>query len=91
VSVQCICCDKSLKNYMADEKGHQPYNGLAFQSRGAYGTTIFDPMDGSYIEITVCDECLRDAIESGIVFFSNPRERTEILAEFAPAQPVEEK
>jgi hypothetical protein len=38
---------------------NQPAEGTAFQSQGHYGSTVFDPMDGSYIEINVCDDCLR--------------------------------
>jgi hypothetical protein len=53
----CIRCEKQLENIM-EGRGVQPVDGLAFHSHGHYGTGIFDPMDGSYIEIVVCDECL---------------------------------
>lgn len=36
----------------------QPSGGLAFRTRGHYGSTFFDPMDGSGLEIAVCDECV---------------------------------
>lgn len=55
--VPCIICDKQLKN-VAEETSNQPYSGTCFNSYGHYGSTIFDPMDGSYLEINVCDECL---------------------------------
>ncbi len=46
-----ICADLKIQ-------GHQPNDGLSFHSYGHYGTTFFDPMDGSCIQIAVCDECL---------------------------------
>jgi hypothetical protein len=48
---------------MEDEDISQPYDGLAFQSQGHYGSTVFDPMDGTYLEINICDECLLRASE----------------------------
>ena len=33
--------------------------GLMFQTYGHYGTTVFDPMTGEYLEIVVCDECIK--------------------------------
>ena len=53
----CIVCGKKLPN-VTDDSENQPSGGTCFQSHGQYGSTIFDPMDGSYIEIIVCDECL---------------------------------
>lgn len=62
----CIACKKVLENIM-DERGFQPARGLAFVTRGHYGSTFFDPMDGSFLEIAVCDDCVRAATEAGIV------------------------
>jgi len=53
----CIACGKVLRN-VTDDSVNQPYEGTAFTSAGHYGSTVFDPMDGSYLEIIVCDECL---------------------------------
>jgi hypothetical protein len=36
---------------------------VAFHSEGHYGSTVWDPMDRKYIEINVCDECLRTRSE----------------------------
>ena len=55
--VPCIVCGKELHNVM-DESDNQPSSGTAFQSHGHYGSTAWDPMDGQYIEINVCDPCL---------------------------------
>lgn len=67
----CIACRKEMKNYMSD--GLQPDDGICFYSKGHYGSTVFDPMDGSYLEICVCDECLTKAASEGLVY------RAEIL------------
>lgn len=48
---------------------NQPLDGLAFSTGGAYGTTLFDPMDGSTLEVNVCDPCLRKASEQRRVLF----------------------
>src|ERR1044072_5509870 len=55
--VPCIRCNKPLSNIF-DHAENQPYEGTTFQSHGHYGSTAFDPMDGQYIEINVCDACL---------------------------------
>jgi len=61
-ALSCIACGKELKN-VDETAANQPYKGTAFQSHGHYGSTIYDPMDGRYIEINVCDECLKDKRE----------------------------
>ena len=58
--VPCIVCDRVLEEAMSDSF-NQPYKATAFLSHGHYGSTFFDPMDGRYIEINVCDVCLERA------------------------------
>lgn len=53
--MKCIICKKSLEDIGDD---NQPIGGLSFHSYGHYGTSVFDPMDGTYLEINVCDECV---------------------------------
>lgn len=62
----CIRCGQALENLM-EGQGVQPGNGLAFFTYGHYGSAVFDPMDGSHLEICVCDRCLREAGEQGVV------------------------
>lgn len=50
----CARCDKPLD----DLHDFQPNDGLCFTAYGHYGSTLFDPLDGSYMQIVVCDECL---------------------------------
>lgn len=53
----CICCDKELKNLFEDDC-LQPSEGLHFYTYGHYGSTYFDPMDGSTLNVFICDSCL---------------------------------
>lgn len=70
-TLHCIACPATMQNVMG-EKGHQPIDGLSFHTHGHYGSAVFDPMDGSYIQIAVCDACLTNAFERGIVRQSAP-------------------
>lgn len=64
--IKCIRCERALQNIQPNI-GFQPDDGLAFYTNGHYGSTFFDPMDGSYLEIAVCDECVRSLSERGFV------------------------
>jgi hypothetical protein len=62
-SVKCFCCDADLVNWeYASRSGKlvnvHPMSGLHFQTYGHYGSTIFDPMDGTSLDIAICDECV---------------------------------
>lgn len=57
LALNCARCDRELIN--VDETAtNQPDGGTAFETHGHYGSTAFDPMDGSIIEVSFCDECL---------------------------------
>src|SRR4051794_10900173 len=61
MALPCVVCGCELEDVgHGGGDGNQPYAGTAFQSHGHYGSTIYDPMDGRYIEINICDPCLRD-------------------------------
>lgn len=73
MKLACIKCEKNLENILADiplREGQQPVGGLAFMTTGHYGSSFFDPMDGTYIEVSICDECLIDADKRGCIFYS---------------------
>lgn len=55
--MNCFRCDKVLKNLIKEKENH-PVDGVAFITYGHYGSKIFDPMDGTYLEINICDDCL---------------------------------
>jgi hypothetical protein len=54
---------------------HQPVDGLGFHTRGAYGSSYFDPMDGSYLELSICDGCVEEADKKGFVNRGEPDPR----------------
>lgn len=54
----CFKCDKKLNNYQQLPVVH-PNNGLHFKGYGAYGSTVFDPMNGTSLDLVICDECLK--------------------------------
>jgi len=61
--IQCFCCDKELDNMEYESRNGKyvyihPMDGLHFQTYGHYGSTVFDPMDGSSLDIAICDECV---------------------------------
>ena len=59
--VPCIVCGYEPDTAFHGCTSNQPYKATTFLSRGHYGSTFFDPMDGTYIEINVCDVCLERA------------------------------
>jgi hypothetical protein len=73
MEIQCVKCEKVLENFMPETKGMQPNCGLAFLSYGHYGSTYFDPMNGTYIEISLCDECVKQADDRGLVYHGSNR------------------
>lgn len=67
LDLPCFKCGQALKNATSTSDGlamnqNQPSEGLSFKSHGHYGGTAFDPMDGHYLEINICDLCLLKAL-----------------------------
>lgn len=60
MKLNCFRCNIELEDFSYV----QPLKGLAFISYGHYGSEYFDPMDGSTIEIVICDNCLKQNKES---------------------------
>lgn len=56
-AVPCLICGGELRNVL-DTGFNQPSGGLEFSTPGHYGTTVFDPMDGTRLVVNVCDNCL---------------------------------
>lgn len=61
--VTCFVCDAKLYNWVPKSStgksvNIQPMEGLHFNTYGHYGSTLFDPMDGSSLDIVICDVCL---------------------------------
>lgn len=57
-----------------------PYDALLFITHGNYGSTLYDPdNDREYLLVSICDDCVRDAGNRGIVLRceSFPRPKTD--------------
>jgi hypothetical protein len=55
--LNCARCDREVEA-VDDDYVNSPYKATAFTTHGHYGSTIFDPMNGCYLEINLCDECI---------------------------------
>jgi hypothetical protein len=55
----CMICGRDLKA-AAPGSQNQPSGGTYFLTYGNYGSTVFDPLGVSVLEISVCDGCLRE-------------------------------
>lgn len=72
--MKCIICGKILESAFDNEI--QPYGGTMFSTYGHYGSTVFDPMDGTQLILIICDPCL---VEKGIdkkIFLYNEYDET---------------
>lgn len=66
--VPCIVCGAELENVERDAN-NQPYEGTAFYTHGHYGSTAFDQLNGSMLEINICDKCLKEKGKAGHVLW----------------------
>ena len=86
----CILCHRELENVFKDDilDTNQPYKGTSFISRGHYGSTVFDPLDGSFIEINFCDECLiAEAALQNVLVYKRKRKNPEETWDPVPWSP----
>lgn len=65
-STPCIVCGRTLSR-ATDDYEAQPDDGVMFSTHGNYGSTVFDPMNGTTLLINVCDECIVEAGKKGRV------------------------
>lgn len=61
----CIICKKQIKPLYEGE--HTPEYATTFHTSGHDGSGLFDPMDGSFLQINICDNCLAAAAEQDLV------------------------
>lgn len=62
-SFPCIVCGRHLERVFEEEG--QPSNGVTCSTRGNYGSTVFDPMDGTGLAFNICDPCVVEKSEEG--------------------------
>lgn len=67
MKTNCIICKCEVDNwdeaYPENEAQVHPIGGTAFRTYGHYGSSVFDPMDASYLEVVLCDPCLKERLE----------------------------
>ena len=61
--IPCMVCAKELDNLEYDMRDGKrvevhPTGGLHFRTYGHYGSTVFDSMDGTCLDLAICDECI---------------------------------
>jgi hypothetical protein len=66
-ALPCLVCKKGLVRVFDDAHQAQAEDGLFCETSGNYGSTFFDPMDGSELSFCVCDTCMKEACEAGRV------------------------
>ena len=54
--MQCIICDKALE--MVNKIWNLPKEAVNFYTYGHHGSAVFNPLDGSVMKVTICDDCL---------------------------------
>ena len=92
-TLPCIVCMEPLKNIFPAKSPatgedwdqiNQPDSGITFATYGQYGTTVFDPMDGSFLEINICDDCVKEReAQGGFILHGVPR-RTRRETRYQP-------
>lgn len=67
MKTNCVVCYEEVDNWdIAYPNGSNvvhPTGGTVFRTYGHYGSGIFDPMDASYLEIVVCDACMKQRMQ----------------------------
>lgn len=63
-------------NYTGEDQVHYPpMDATVWTSQGNYGSTLFDPMDGTYLDLFVCDPCLKKR-KKRLVWIAEERKTT---------------
>lgn len=71
----CIKCSKQLEPaFGGSDTRNAPWGATVFISYGQYGSTLFDEMDGTYLELNICDDCLREIARAGKILHVKPQQ-----------------
>lgn len=72
MKTNCIICKCDVENwdiaYPEDKPMVHPIGGTVFRTYGHYGSSVFDPMDASYLEVVFCDSCLTERLNNAFVY-----------------------
>ncbi len=74
-ALPCILCKRELHSY--DDYSNHPSEGVCANTRGNYGSRVYDSMNGRYLEFSICDDCLIEAGDRGLIYEINPVPRGE--------------
>jgi len=63
---KCFKCEKEMESACGpawNGRWEMPNGGVQFEGGWNFGSSLYDAMmDGIYVEIVICDECLRTAL-----------------------------
>lgn len=69
IETKCLLCDKavSVERSLSHESIPVAHNATVWRSHGNYGSSVYDPVRDpfpQFLEVYVCDTCLRSKVES---------------------------
>jgi hypothetical protein len=73
-----VICGRLLREALPDHSENQPNDGVCAIIHGNYGSTVFDPFDGTHIEVNLCDPCLTLAGAQGRVLVGRRSRRVSL-------------
>lgn len=73
----CLVCAVELKASMPGT--NVPSGGVQWSSHGNYGSALWDEVDGRFLSINLCDECVATAAAL---------QRVEVATPFQPPQSI---
>jgi hypothetical protein len=83
IILPCIACGVVLESAIPGTPTERPINqpdkGTVFTTHGQYGSTFFDEMTGWFVEITVCDDCLRKNTDRILVGYTSRTSSTRYV------------
>lgn len=74
----CIVCKKPLRSVHSGFANHAD-DANSFRAHGQYGSTVFDPVDGTYLEVNICDGCIIAAADAGRVLTGRSGLRDDLV------------
>lgn len=90
----CLVCGRTLPPaFGPSDAGRQPCDAVMFVGHGNYGSAVYDPGGTgrvrAWLEVNVCDGCLRDAARAGRVYHTElvPVPDRETVTSWRPPEP----
>jgi hypothetical protein len=77
-ALPCVVCGRLLREALPDHSENQPNDGVCAVIHGNYGSTVFDPFDGTHLEVNLCDPCLTLAGAQGRVLVGRRSRRVSL-------------